>query len=134
MNTKDVAVHCTVEHGVVGHLKVKAGEFKLTVLNFISMFTPIDIGHRLNRSEQSDGQFARCGLKGCNGILEIHPDGVEFLEKPAKGKGEPIDREAARALAVNLAQSSGAVHRTIHNRTTDNHTPVLLGKSRMRVS
>jgi len=134
MNTKEVAVHCTVEHGVVGHLKVKVGEFKLTAVNFLSMFTPIDINHRLIRAEQNDGQFARCGLKGCNGILEIHPDGVEFVEKPAKGEGKPIDREAARTLAVNLAQSMGEVHRTIHNKDIGNNTSVLLGKSSMRVS
>ena len=132
MINKHVAVYCKTESIVIGHLIVYEGEFKLTSDNFVAMFSPSDPGHRLERQNQRDGQFARCV---CGGILEIHPDKVEFSEKCSQPKNSTtLTREQARALAVSIAQTSGVVHRQIHNKDNDANTAILLGQTKIRVS
>ncbi|MCK4792591.1 MAG: hypothetical protein KAV87_53170 [Desulfobacteraceae bacterium] len=132
MKTKEIPVVCAMEHSVVGKLIVNPGTYRLTSSNFVTMFTPVDQGHRLKRSSQRDGNFARCS---CGGVLSINPDVVEFVAKDnRKSDGRVLGKDEARNIAYQIAQSTGPVHKHIENRDEGGSTPVILNNTKIRVS
>jgi hypothetical protein len=95
------------------------------------MFVPVDQEHVMRRSDQRDGQLARCT---CGGVLAIDPDSIEFANKDTrKADGRVLSREQARAIALQLAETSGPVHRHIENKD-DGKTAIILGNTKIKVS